>query len=158
MALRGPLLQWVAQHRRHHQYSDQPGDPHTPHHHGQGHPDNERRHNEEPAFLSAVPVSGDHRILSRDLRGAGDDVTVTVSDQEIAVGDLDGSGIHADEDVHPVAMLPQLPDLNLVKRVWLTQGVQYVVADGSVPLLTLLRLLIPALLILLCRWHLFVRP
>jgi stearoyl-CoA desaturase (delta-9 desaturase) len=32
MAAEGPLLKWVALHRRHHQYSDQPGDPHSPRH------------------------------------------------------------------------------------------------------------------------------
>jgi len=31
MSVQGPLLKWVALHRRHHQYSDQPGDPHSPH-------------------------------------------------------------------------------------------------------------------------------
>jgi stearoyl-CoA desaturase (delta-9 desaturase) len=31
MAVQGPLLRWVAMHRRHHQHSDQPGDPHSPH-------------------------------------------------------------------------------------------------------------------------------
>ncbi len=31
MAAEGPLLKWVALHRRHHQHSDQPGDPHSPH-------------------------------------------------------------------------------------------------------------------------------
>lgn len=36
MAAEGPLLKWVALHRRHHQYSDQPGDPHSPHHPGGG--------------------------------------------------------------------------------------------------------------------------
>jgi stearoyl-CoA desaturase (delta-9 desaturase) len=36
MAVEGPLLKWVAQHRRHHQHSDRPGDPHSPHLHGQG--------------------------------------------------------------------------------------------------------------------------
>ena len=36
MAVQGPLAQWVGQHRRHHQYSDTPEDPHTPHHHGDG--------------------------------------------------------------------------------------------------------------------------
>jgi stearoyl-CoA desaturase (Delta-9 desaturase) len=36
MAVEGPLLQWVAQHRRHHAHSDQPGDPHSPHLHGGG--------------------------------------------------------------------------------------------------------------------------
>ncbi len=36
MAVQGPLLKWVAVHRRHHQHSDEPGDPHSPHLHGQG--------------------------------------------------------------------------------------------------------------------------
>jgi stearoyl-CoA desaturase (delta-9 desaturase) len=36
MAVQGPLLQWVAMHRRHHRYSDLVEDPHTPHHHGSG--------------------------------------------------------------------------------------------------------------------------
>jgi stearoyl-CoA desaturase (delta-9 desaturase) len=36
MAVEGPLLFWVAQHRRHHQHSDTPDDPHSPHHHGKG--------------------------------------------------------------------------------------------------------------------------
>jgi stearoyl-CoA desaturase (delta-9 desaturase) len=30
MAAQGPLLYWVANHRRHHHYSDHPGDPHSP--------------------------------------------------------------------------------------------------------------------------------
>ena len=34
MAVEGPLLKWVAIHRRHHQHSDDEGDPHSPHHHG----------------------------------------------------------------------------------------------------------------------------
>ena len=33
MAAQGPLINWVATHRRHHQYSDQPEDPHSPHFH-----------------------------------------------------------------------------------------------------------------------------
>jgi stearoyl-CoA desaturase (delta-9 desaturase) len=36
MAVQGPLLCWVAQHRRHHELSDAPGDPHSPHLHGHG--------------------------------------------------------------------------------------------------------------------------
>lgn len=36
MAVQGPLMQWVAQHRRHHQYSDTYKDPHSPHTHGTG--------------------------------------------------------------------------------------------------------------------------
>ena len=31
MAVQGPLLKWVAMHRRHHQHSDKEGDPHSPH-------------------------------------------------------------------------------------------------------------------------------
>jgi len=30
MAAQGPLIYWVSHHRRHHQYSDRPGDPHSP--------------------------------------------------------------------------------------------------------------------------------
>ena len=36
MAVEGPLLKWVAMHRRHHQHSDDVEDPHSPHHHGEG--------------------------------------------------------------------------------------------------------------------------
>src|SRR5262249_24257221 len=36
MAVQGPLLNWVAQHRLHHQHSDDHDDPHSPHHHGAG--------------------------------------------------------------------------------------------------------------------------
>jgi stearoyl-CoA desaturase (delta-9 desaturase) len=36
MAVEGPVLRWVATHRRHHQYSDKEDDPHSPHAHGPG--------------------------------------------------------------------------------------------------------------------------
>lgn len=36
MAVQGPLLRWVAVHRRHHQHSDQLEDPHSPHTSGDG--------------------------------------------------------------------------------------------------------------------------
>ncbi len=36
MAVQAPMFKWVAVHRRHHQHSDRPGDPHSPHHHGPG--------------------------------------------------------------------------------------------------------------------------
>jgi stearoyl-CoA desaturase (delta-9 desaturase) len=36
-AIEGPVISWVADHRKHHAYSDQPGDPHSPHvDHGSG--------------------------------------------------------------------------------------------------------------------------
>jgi stearoyl-CoA desaturase (Delta-9 desaturase) len=31
MAVQGPIINWVADHRRHHAYSDKEGDPHSPH-------------------------------------------------------------------------------------------------------------------------------
>src|SRR6476469_11091207 len=31
MAVEGPVIAWVADHRKHHAFSDQPGDPHSPH-------------------------------------------------------------------------------------------------------------------------------
>jgi stearoyl-CoA desaturase (Delta-9 desaturase) len=36
MAVQGSVLNWVAQHRRHHRYSDTPDDPHSPQHGGRG--------------------------------------------------------------------------------------------------------------------------
>jgi stearoyl-CoA desaturase (delta-9 desaturase) len=37
MAIEGPIVSWVADHRKHHAYSDQEGDPHSPHvEHGHG--------------------------------------------------------------------------------------------------------------------------
>jgi stearoyl-CoA desaturase (Delta-9 desaturase) len=35
MASQGPLLSWVTIHRKHHAFSDRPGDPHSPHVHGE---------------------------------------------------------------------------------------------------------------------------
>jgi stearoyl-CoA desaturase (Delta-9 desaturase) len=35
MAIEGSVTSWVATHRRHHLYSDQPGDPHSPHRYGE---------------------------------------------------------------------------------------------------------------------------
>lgn len=36
-AVEGPVIEWVATHRKHHRFSDLPGDPHSPHtHHGVG--------------------------------------------------------------------------------------------------------------------------
>ena len=36
MALEGSIISWVATHRRHHMFSDQPGDPHSPERYGSG--------------------------------------------------------------------------------------------------------------------------
>jgi stearoyl-CoA desaturase (delta-9 desaturase) len=34
LAIEGPVIRWVADHRRHHAFSDKPGDPHSPHEYG----------------------------------------------------------------------------------------------------------------------------
>lgn len=36
MAVQGSMIKWVGMHRRHHQYSDTPDDPHSPQHEGPG--------------------------------------------------------------------------------------------------------------------------
>ncbi len=36
LAVEGPAIQWVADHRKHHKFSDQAEDPHSPWHHGPG--------------------------------------------------------------------------------------------------------------------------
>ena len=36
LAIEGPVVRWVADHRRHHAFSDRPGDPHSPHEYGEG--------------------------------------------------------------------------------------------------------------------------
>ena len=36
MAVQGPVMSWVADHRKHHAHTDKEGDPHTPHGHGGG--------------------------------------------------------------------------------------------------------------------------
>jgi stearoyl-CoA desaturase (delta-9 desaturase) len=36
LAVQGPVISWVADHRKHHAHTDQDGDPHSPHGHGGG--------------------------------------------------------------------------------------------------------------------------
>ena len=36
VAVQGPVISWVADHRKHHAFTDQEGDPHSPHGHGSG--------------------------------------------------------------------------------------------------------------------------
>jgi stearoyl-CoA desaturase (delta-9 desaturase) len=35
-AVQGPVIEWVADHRKHHAFADEDGDPHSPHGHGSG--------------------------------------------------------------------------------------------------------------------------
>src|SRR6266511_6080128 len=36
MSVQGPVVSWVADHRKHHAHTDEEGDPHSPHGHGPG--------------------------------------------------------------------------------------------------------------------------
>ena len=36
MAVQGSIIDWVADHRKHHAFTDKEGDPHSPHGHGDG--------------------------------------------------------------------------------------------------------------------------
>jgi stearoyl-CoA desaturase (delta-9 desaturase) len=36
LAVQGPVIEWVADHRKHHAFADEEGDPHSPHGHGSG--------------------------------------------------------------------------------------------------------------------------
>src|SRR3954462_10774478 len=36
MAVQGPVMSWVADHRKHHAHTDREGNPHSPHGHGSG--------------------------------------------------------------------------------------------------------------------------
>jgi|ERR1043166_925864 stearoyl-CoA desaturase (delta-9 desaturase) len=67
MAIQGPLLKWVALHRRHHQHSDTEDDPHSPHQ-GHGMMDVLRGawHSHVGWFFAADPPDLDRYI--RDLR------------------------------------------------------------------------------------------
>ena len=98
---------------------------------------------------------GPRLVLSGHLRCGRDDLTVAISQQEIAVGDPDGSSVHADEDVHPVTILPQVPDLHPVEVAWVAQGAYHLFADHGAQLLAPLFIAFRMLLVLLLRWHRF---
>jgi stearoyl-CoA desaturase (Delta-9 desaturase) len=68
MAVEGPLLKWVAVHRRHHQHSDTHDDPHSPHEQGEGFLGLLRGlwHAHVGWFFEAVPQNLPHYV--RDLR------------------------------------------------------------------------------------------
>ena len=61
MAAQGPLMFWVTTHRRHHLYSDRPGDPHSPNLHGESFSDRVRGlwYAHMPWMLSARDVEVD---------------------------------------------------------------------------------------------------
>ena len=69
-AIEGPVISWVADHRKHHAYSDQPGDPHSPHvDHGHG---AQGRAARPPARARRLAVHP-HRARAEDALRAGPD-------------------------------------------------------------------------------------
>src|SRR5262249_41839885 len=88
-----------------------------------------------------------------ERRAGLSDVSVSVGDQEIAVGDANSPGPRTDEDVDPVVVLPEPPDLDPLQVAGPAKGVQDVLADDGVQVLALLVLLTCVLLNLLFRWH-----
>ncbi|MGD9789508.1 MAG: acyl-CoA desaturase [Phycisphaerales bacterium] len=68
MAFEGPLLRWVATHRRHHQVSDKHGDPHSPHTHGDG-----LWPSIKGAFHSHMGWLFDHEVFTADTLGKSTD-------------------------------------------------------------------------------------
>src|SRR5262249_6238754 len=92
-----------------------------------------------------------------ERRGGRGDVAVPVSDQEITVSDVDRPGFRADEDVDPVVVLPESPDLDPLQVAGPAKGVQDVLADDGVELPAVLGLLSRLLLNLLFRRHCLFR-
>ena len=74
MAVQGPVIAWVADHRKHHAHTDEEGDPHSPHvGHGGGVQRSPRRPLARPHRLAAVDP-GPRRLealRARPLRGPG---------------------------------------------------------------------------------------
>ena len=54
LAIEGPVVRWVADHRKHHAFSDREGDPHSP-----------WRYGETRAGADQGPVVGAHRLAVR---------------------------------------------------------------------------------------------
>src|SRR5262249_9226349 len=98
-----------------------------------------------PSPLRSIPF--------RDLGGGREDVAVAVRLHEVAVGNLDGTGVLADEDVHPEEAGPQRPHLHAVQALRLAQRADHPAPDPRVQLLPPLPPLVVALLALLGRFH-----
>src|SRR6266542_4893605 len=98
---------------------------------------------------------GSPSILPRDRRRRYEDVAFAVSDQEKAVSNRRGSDIHADEDVQPIAILPQASNLHFEEVARFAEGVHGLFGDEGLQHLTLVLLHILLLCALLCRWHCF---
>ena len=79
MAIEGPVIEWVANHRQHHAYSDREGDPHSPHGHGHGLSGALRGlWHAHMGWVFADQATGDEQRYARDLRA---DPTVALVDR-----------------------------------------------------------------------------
>ncbi len=65
MAFEGSVTSWVANHRRHHMFSDQPGDPHSPHRYGTGTVGPARRASRTRTSAGCSPRTSRRRHASR---------------------------------------------------------------------------------------------
>src|SRR5436190_2148223 len=79
-------------------------------------------------------------IQAPDLRGGLEDVPVPVCHYEVTVGNPGRGGVDADEDVYPVGILPQRPDLHLQQVARLAEGVEHLFPDEGVQRLPLVPL------------------
>ena len=77
--------------------------------------------NKKRCFFILYPVGGQKLVALHDRRRGGDDVAVVANQQKVAVGHLGRSSIGAHEDIGPVVVLPELPDLHFVQVGGLAQ-------------------------------------
>src|SRR5262245_31233146 len=79
-------------------------------------------------------------VLPPDLRFRGDDRPLGIDHHEVAVGDAGGERVRADEDVDPVAVVPEPPDLHLPEVFRLAELPDHLPADEGANVVALPRL------------------
>src|SRR2546425_9105303 len=102
--------------------------------------------------MGGMPGGGDWLILLLDLRVGSDNVAIVVGHEEVAVCNPDGTGIGASHNVYSVMIIPEPPYLNAEKIAATAQGVHDKLADGGVPLLALLFILLLRLFLFRIHW------
>src|SRR5579864_1508993 len=68
-------------------------------------------------------------IQFRDLRSGIGETTFAVNHQEVTVDKADGESALADENIHPVMIVPYLADLHTAQVHRLTKSVDYLFSD-----------------------------
>jgi len=81
--------------------------------------------------ISTEPITSptSRSILLRDLWCGSGDVAVAIYYNEVTVGNPDGTGVHADDYVHPIVILPELSDLDIVQIDWLAKRLDYLLSN-----------------------------